>query len=158
MPSKKVRARERKAAKARQESPSATPSTLPTIKNTDALALITTEGTESDAMIAAQFIHAPPESQPTVVHSGGAMALLRTMPDNVPFAHAQSARLITYIFTRPVCRRRGDAHRLLRSLQKHFGALVAHSSNRASKALLSGCGFTCVDRGTRMYAWEKQTK
>lgn len=163
MPSKKVRARERKAAAkataaGRHMSPSARADTLPTVSNASAAALIAGEGTETDAMFATQFMDESPEYQPTAVQAGGAVALLRSMPGKVPFVHARSRRLIMYIFTRPECRRRGDARRLVCMLQRRFGALVAVSSNTESEGLLLGCDFKCVDDVTDMYVWEQSSQ
>lgn len=163
MPSKKVRARERKAAaKAATTGPhmslTARADTLPTVSNASAVALITGEGSDTDAMFATQFMRESPEYQPMAVQAGGAVALLRSMPGKVPFVHARSRRLIMYIFTRPECRRQGDAHRLLRMLQRRFGALVAISANAESEGLLRGCDFTCVDDATDMYVWEQSSQ
>lgn len=151
----------RKAAKnaeSRPVPPFAPADTLPIVSNASAAALIATEGTDTDAMFVTQFMHEPPEYQPTAVQAGGAVALLRNMPGKVPFVHARSRRLIIYIFTRPACRRRGEARTLLRMLQDRFGALVAISANPESEALLRGCDFACVDSAADMYVWEQPSK
>ena len=129
-----------------------------TMNNADATALITAQGTESDAEIAKKWSKEGEKYKPTAVKCGGAVALLRFLPGNVPFIRTKSVRLIMFIFTPPECRRQGDAHRLLRILQKKFGALVAYSTNDAMNALLDGCDFTLREDYIRMYTWEKEHK